>query len=209
MVMDKDIIGGTSESSEGRPLIESKDSGENITLIGDVNDFKELSMKIKDFPDEKEKKKFIGKIKGLVRKSVEYSVWRDFIKYVLNQNYCALSKESIDEVSLSVHHHPISLETIVEAIVNKHIDEQKPFTSLEIAFLVLVEHFNDNVGYIVLLDSLHEKYHNGFLKIGIDDVHGKWKKFIEKYSQYIQDDKMETIKNNASIKESQNYFRVE
>lgn len=189
-------------------FIEVKENNDNIIMDNGDERYNELGLKIEEFEDDRERKKFINKIKMFVRRSPEYSVWVNYIKYVLQKNECVLSNEHISQVSIDLHHHPISLQNIVEAIINKYIHNGVPFTSFQIANEVLVEHYQDTIGYVTLVNSLHEKFHRGFLEISINDVSGDWRQFLKKYDAYIDDEDKEVINKYMSVMKSSNYYKI-
>lgn len=189
-------------------FIEVKEKKDNIVMDNGDDKYNELGLKIEEFEDDKERKKFVNKVKMLVRRSPEYAIWVNYVKYVLQKNTCVLSNEHISQVTVDLHHHPISLQTIIESIVNKYISNEVPFTSFQIAQEVLVEHYQDTIGYVTLVSSLHEKFHNGFLEISINDVAGDWREFLKKYDSYIDDEKKEVINNYMSVLKSTQYYKI-
>ena len=60
----------------------------------------------------------------------------------------------------------------------------------------------NKIGYIPIIKSLHEKFHNGFLNIPIDLVKGNYLQFLNEYGKYIDDDDFDIINTRLSINSS-------
>jgi hypothetical protein len=113
-----------------------------------------------------------------------------------------ITHETRDEVSIEVHHHIPSLFTLITALVNKKIELEKEFCSFDIAEEAIELHFKNKIGYVNLIKSMHEKFHNGYLTIPVDFVKGDYKWFIKEYSKYLDDLDIDTINNRLAINES-------
>jgi len=153
----------------------------------EVNDLKEknsifkidsssynLPMKIDIFESVQKYKYFIKNVEKMVRGSQEYRNWISYLKNELSVDQCMLTHESMSEVSIEIHHHPISLRNICCIVTDTMMQNKEKFTSFDIAQIVLGLHFANKVGYIPLVKTLHEKFHNGYLKIPISLVQGEW-----------------------------------
>lgn len=145
--------------------------------------FELLDIYTYEFYDIKELNKFVSNCKKLVRSSLEYSTWVSFIKH--EKNLCQYTHESNNVLTVDLHHHPYSLENIVKIVLQKQIQVNNKTTTLDVAKEVLQLHYDNKVGYILLIKSLHEKFHNGYLKIPIEIVNGNWKQFEQEYLPYI------------------------
>jgi len=179
-----------TNAKEANPNIISIPSNDNLELSSENFPYT-LNLKINEFSSEKELIKFIHKVKGMVRSSFEYKLWVDFITTSLQHNKCALSKESAYEITVELHHHPISIQNIITAVINTHIDNGDYFSSFDIASEVMNLHYQMKVGVIPLITSLHEKFHNGFLDLPIDLVIGDWKYLLDNYT--FSDEQKELI----------------
>ena len=158
-----------------------------------------LSYKIENFVDPKDQIKFIKNVETLVRRANEYRLWVKYISEVLGHTHCGLTDESLYEVSVEIHHHVPSLFIACKAMTQKMIEGGKPFCSLEVADEVLKLHFQNKIGYIPILKSLHEKFHNGFLEIPKELLHGDYDYFIKNFSKYLNDADIETIQERLMI----------
>lgn len=145
----------------------------NDTLKADNSPFS-LKLRRETFHSEKEFDKFIKCVERLVRYSQEYKEWVSYIVETLGQDRCALTDELIGECKVEIHHHPINLYTICKSLVTEKMAKGHTFCSYDIATAVIELHFNNKIGYIPILGDLHEKYHNGFLTLPIELVHGDY-----------------------------------
>jgi len=174
---------------------------DNLELYSSKSAFT-LSMKIDDFESDKEEKKFITCVERLVRSSVEYKYWKQYIIEVLGMNHCVLTHEVSDECTIEVHHHVPSLFTVVKGVINEQINKNNSFTSFDISSMVMELHFTNQIGYVTLLKSLHEKFHNGYLDIPMKFINGNYDSFIQRFGSFIDGDDMSTIQSRLNITES-------
>lgn len=157
-----------------------------------------LPLRIKNFPSSKEYEQFVKSVERAVRSSQEYKLWVSYIIEHMGHSYCALTKEHIGECPIEIHHHPITLYTVVKGVVNKYLSSETEFSTFDIATKVIELHFQNKVGYVVLLSSLHSKYHNGFLNIPIELVNGSYKHILQNYN--IDEEEYEKICKLCSVK---------
>lgn len=173
----------------------------NATLTSNISDKElssddypySLSLRREDIEDEKELKKFVMACERLIRMSPEYRIWTDFVREVLGFTICELTNESHNQVTCDIHHHPISLYTITKVVICEKIEKLEKFCAFDIALKVLELHYENRVGFVTIIKSLHEKFHNGFLQIPISLVHGDYKYLIEKYSQQLEESEKDII----------------
>ncbi len=158
-----------------------------------------LPLRITNFENEAHFKKFVKNCELLVRRSNEYSSWRNYIIEILGLNTCHITDEHISEVTVEVHHHIPSLFAVVSAVVNRKINSQEEFCSFDIARDVIQLHFENRIGYTVLIKSMHEKFHNGCLEIPINLIHGNYNYFIQHYGGYLENDELEKINQRIQI----------
>jgi hypothetical protein len=180
---------------------EIKSNISGLELYSDMHPFR-LSLKIRNFENEAAYKKFIRNCETLVRKCNEYSLWKNYIIDILQINSCMITHESIDQVTVEVHHHVPSLYILISSLINKKIDNDESFCSFDIAYEAIELHFKNKIGYITLLKSIHEKFHNGFLTIPISFIKGDYKYYLEHYSRYIDELDLETIQTRLAVNET-------
>lgn len=172
----------------------------NLELFSENYPFR-LALKIKNFENETAYKKFIVNCESLVRKCSEYKLWKNYIIEVLQINECMITHESIDQVTVDVHHHIPSLYILISALVNKKIETNEEFCSFDIANEAIELHFKNKIGYATLIKSIHEKFHNGYLTIPISFVKGDYKYFLTEYSKYLDEADIDTIQSRLAINE--------
>jgi len=174
---------------------------QTLELFSDKHPFS-LSLRIENFPSEAEYKKFVRNCEMLIRRSTEYKLWRKYIVDVLQINECMITHEQISDVTIDVHHHIPSLFTLTTALVNKHIEEDTEFCTFDICTEVIELHFMNRIGYVTLLKSMHEKFHNGKLDIPISFVKGDYNYFVKHYSRYLDEIDLDEIQARLAINES-------
>jgi len=170
---------------------------ENLELYSEDYPYN-LSMRITGFDDEKLYFKFIKNCEKIIRYSVEYQEWRKYLKDVLQYNYCLITLEVDDQVSIEIHHHVPSLFIIVKTVVNKFVDNKKEFCSFDICLEVMELHYLNKIGYIPIIKSLHDKLHSGFLKVPIKLIKGNYKAFLKEYGKFIDEEDMDIINDRLS-----------
>ena len=170
----------------------------NLELYSDQHPFR-LSLRIKNFQDQSEYKKFIKSCERLVRSSLEYKMWKNYIIDVLQVQSCMITNENITDVSLDVHHHIPTLFILVEGIVNKKIETEEDFCTFDIASEAIKMHFMNRIGYMVLSRTIHEKIHSSALSIPINLIRGNYKHFIDNYSRYLDDEDLDSLNHKLSI----------
>jgi len=178
-----------------------KSNVESLELYSDNYPFS-LSLRIQNFENESSYKKFIKNCEMLIRRCNEYRHWRGYIIDILQFNECVITHEHIGEVTVDLHHHVPSLFTFVTALVNEKIENNKEFCSFDIAQEAISLHFQNKVGYVTLIQSMHEKFHNGHLTIPIKFVKGDYQYFLKKYGQYLDESELETIDERLAINDS-------
>ena len=134
------------------------------------------------FADDKEYKKFIKNVERLVRGSIEYREWVQFVKFTLGFDYCLFSLETDAETDdIEIHHHPFTLYDIVDLVTAKYIQEGRQFTSLDIAKETLKLHYELKIGFVPLSGTLHKKYHKGNLSIPREFIYGNYNYLLQNY----------------------------
>lgn len=187
--------------SQLKDEIEVKSNVESLELYSDNYPFS-LSLRISNFESESDYKKFIKGCERLIRSCLEYKLWKNYIIDVLQLNECMITHEKIDDVTIEVHHHVPSLYILVSALVNKHIENNEKFCSFDIAQEAIELHFKNKIGYVTLLRSMHEKFHNGKLGIPISLIKGDYRYFLNNFSKFIDEADLEKIDERLATNES-------
>jgi hypothetical protein len=146
-----------------------------------------LDLEREFFEDDKEKTKFVKKCVQLCRYTPEYREWVDYLRDSLGYKTCDISGENGDEVTVEIHHHPITIFDIGMIIVDTYLKKRRKFSSLNIVNDMLMLHYNDKVGFIPICTTFHEKYHNGFLIIPPKFIHGQWDYILTNGYEVSQD----------------------
>ena len=158
-----------------------------------------LSLRRDDFDNEKELNGFIKACERIIRVSPEYRIWTEYIREVLGHHMCEITGEVHSQTTVDIHHHPFSLYTIVKAIILEKINSKKPFCSYDISSSVIQLHYDMRAPFVLLIRSLHDKFHNGFLQIPMELVQGDYRFLIENYISYLEDEEAETITGRLSV----------
>lgn len=158
-----------------------------------------LTLRRTDFENEKEFQKFIKRCERLIRGSCEYSDWTEYLREVLGYYSCDITGELNSQTTVEIHHHPFTLYDIVKYITKKYLTNCQPFCAFDICCDVIETHYKNEIGYVPLLSSLHEKYHNGYLLIPMEIVHGDYQQFYNKYYEYFDDDDLSDIRSKLDI----------
>lgn len=148
---------------------------------------------------DRDKVKFIKRVENIVRGSLEYRDYIGFLKDHVNMKHCAfftnMENSTGNRVRIEIHHEPLTLFDIVQTVINRHLEECIPINDLLIADEVIELHYRNMVGLIPLSKSIHQIVHHGTdLVIPLTIVYGEYKKFLDEYSEYIDDaviDKLE------------------
>jgi len=134
-----------------------------------------LELKKNFFYTVNDYKYFIKAVEKMVRTAPEYRNWTKYLRTEMNVTECVLTHETNEECSIEIHHHPISLFNVCCMVTDTLMQEKEKFSTFDVAQIVIGLHFADKVGYVPLVKTLHEKYHNGFLDIPIELIRGEWK----------------------------------
>lgn len=176
----------SSNDSEGSPQLETED-------------FYSLSLRVEDIEDEKKYSKFVRSVERLVRSSPEYRLWTNYIKEILGVDVCEVTKESGSQVTIEIHHHPFGLYSIISSEIRKMITASKKFCSLDIALLTLDLHFSNNIGYIPLVKTIHEKFHNGFINIPMEFVRGNYTHLLENNFGFLDEVEQKVVNSRLMV----------
>lgn len=177
-----------------------KSNTERLEIYSERHPFS-LALRISNFENEATYKKFVKNCEMIIRRSIEYKEWRDYIVDVLQINECMITHERMDDVTVEVHHHVPSLYTLVTGLVNKCIEENQEFCTFDICQQAIELHFQNRIGYVTLLKSIHEKFHNGKLSIPISLTKGDYNFFVREYSKYLDESELETIQSRLATNE--------
>jgi len=172
---------------------------------------------------DKQRVRFIERCEKMIRMSMEYRDYINFLKEHMDLNKCAFyqkvcqdKSETRKRISIELHHEPFTLFDYVATVLDKHIYQGKTIDALMIADEVLELHYENKVGLIPLSKTIHQVYHNSSkIKIPLNMVYGDYSSFLAEYEEYdyadILYDKLELkIRDTKTITEEDfDAFRVE
>ena len=158
-----------------------------------------LPLRRSDIEEESEFKRFVKACERMIRQSPEYRVWTDYIREILGEHSCAITGEVHSQTTVDIHHHPVSLYTIVKAVLNQYMGSDKEFCTFDIATKVIELHYQNKVGYVPLIRSLHIKFDNGFLLIPMELVLGDYKTFLKDYTDFLEEEDLDVINGRLAI----------
>lgn len=150
--------------------------------------------------DVKSRIDLIRDIEGVIRKSIEYRYYIQYLKKELNITKCSFlknintSKSKFRKISLEFHHYPYTLWDIVEIMLDKMSTESVDgrYNAFEVANNVMVLHYTNNVGLVPLTKTMHQLAHSGRLEIAVEDTHGNVKSFYDDYKFYMSEHNIDT-----------------
>lgn len=184
-------------------LIEIKDEYGKRSNIMVIDNIVKLDCEEYDLYNPKDFDKYIDACEKSVRQSMEYNEFILYLRNYMDMNRCAIfnnvSNAESTKIKIELHHHPISLATIVKTIYNKRCFYKESLEVELVAKEAMYIHYFLYIGLIPLAKSAHTGFHNGIVCIPIDKVLGKYEEFINQYGEWIPPENMETIKEFESI----------
>lgn len=183
----------------------------NTNNIITIDNLPEYQIPEYDTMDEKELNRLFDHVELVVRSSMEYRKFIQYLKDYMDMNKCSFYKNvnNIDttKVKIHIHHEPFTLGDIVRIIYNKREKMHEDLEEEMIAKEVMYIHYCLCVGLIPLAETVHELVHNKYLFVPTTKVLGKYKEFAYAYEEYIDPtikDKLNRIE-EASIEPNYDY----
>lgn len=140
----------------------------------------------------KDQKKFIDRIKKIIRSSKEYKDYIQYLKENVGLDSCVFfqkvnnGEKKKGRISIEMHHEPFCLEDYVRVVLTKYIDEGLPINDLLIADEVMEIHYRNMVGLVPLSKTMHEMVHNSTkIIIPLHMCYGQYSQFLEEYDKWI------------------------
>lgn len=138
--------------------------------------------------NDKEKHKFISRVEKVIRSSMEYRDYINFLKEHVGLDSCVFfqhvggSNAKKNHISVEMHHEPFTLYDIVMVVLQKYIDQGLPINDLMIADEVMELHYANKVGLVPLSKTAHQIVHNSTkLLIPLNVVYGQYSEFLNEY----------------------------
>lgn len=157
------------------------------------------------FETEKDKRKFIEQVKREIRASKEYKDYIRFLKDNMDMDKCAffsnIKHNKDNKISIEIHHEPFTLDDIVRTVITKQMEEGKPLNDLDVADEVMELHYNDMVGLVPLSKTIHDVIHSDTNKlfVPLNLCYGNFKKFVEDYQDYMEDDILTRLETKINL----------
>lgn len=201
------MIIGNVKGNEFDKII--SDSNEKIVIKKiDVSKFDDVISHITSVEEIDDK--VIRFIERQVRTSYEYRSYINYMKSELDLTRCSIM-DGIDtkrsNISLEFHHYPFNLYEITDILSKALLNGKTSVSTLDIANLIMAEHFRHNVGLVPLTKTLHEMAHSKSIVIPNSKIVGNYKEFMIKYSNYISADIKERI-NNMEMLNDDTYAKM-
>lgn len=160
--------------------------------------------------NDKDRKKYVDRIEKIVRTSLEYRDYIQFLKEHVGLDSCIFFQNVTNgptnkkgRISIEIHHEPLTLYDIVNAVVTKYQDEGMPLNDLLIADEVMELHYANKVGLVPLSKTAHQVIHNSTkLMVPLNMVYGEYSKFLEEYEPYIDESVFQKLEKKMDMTKS-------
>ncbi len=160
---------------------------DNLIYINS-DEVEKLYFTIKEFENEKALENFIKSVERMVRGSREYRNLIKYIKTELELNNCSVwNNIDSSDVTIELHHAPLTLYDYVEIAIEKRLRNDQPITTFSVSEEVMFLHYAGFVGLIQVSATAHELIHSGKIHITKDQVVGNLEGFIEAYKPYFSE----------------------
>lgn len=173
------------------------------TMKLDTPDLMEYTVSVSS---DKERQKFINRVKSIVRGSFEYKDYINLCKTKMDLNKCIFYNNVTSDsgkrgrISIELHHEPFTLHDIVNVVLQRFLDEGLPINDLLIAEEVLELHYANEVGLVPLSKTAHQIVHNSSkLMVPLNMVYGEYSKFLDKYDPYIDESLYEKLEKKIDM----------
>lgn len=172
--------------------------GDGLNYVIDLGDIPEYDKEDYNLTDPKDAQKYIYDVEKFVRNSFEYHIAIAYLRQYMDMNKCAFFENvnNIDTTSIhiEIHHSPFTLYEITETVIRKRTFYNESLLIEDTAREVIYLHYCLIVGLIPLSETVHELVHNQFLFVPTDKVMGDYKKFVELYKPWMNDNLLKKIK---------------
>lgn len=181
----------------------------NILVIDDIPPY---DIKDYDLFDEKDFNKYLQDIERIIRSSMEYREFINYLREYMDMNKCSffenVSNINSYKIKIHIHHHPLTLYDIVVIVYNKRNFFEESLEAEMVAKEAMYIHYFMMVGLIPLSETVHDLVHDQLIFIPLDKVMGNWEEFLDTYSDFIPTETLEKIerykRNTLSFSEEEN-----
>ena len=167
--------------------------------ILNLNHLPEMSYSLKeDYNDEKEYVKIIKVIERIIRSSYEYKNYVKYLKDEVDMNACSFFNNlSREDISIEIHHAPLTLFEIASIVFNKHIFIKGDSIDIyDVANEVMECHYDGKVGLIPLSLTVHQLVHRGDIFVPVNCVFGDVRGFYNEYKEFFKDEMVELLRSH-------------
>ena len=139
---------------------------------------------------DKDRVKYIKRVEGVIRTSLEYKEYIRYLKEFIGLDSCVFfqnvtsnsTKGNRSKVHIEIHHEPLTLYDITNTVYQKYKDTGEPINDLVIAEEVMKLHYENKVGLVPVSKTAHEMVHNSSkLFVPLTMCYGEYSKFFEEY----------------------------
>lgn len=181
----------------------------NILVIDDIPPY---DIKDYDLFDEKDFNKYLQDIERIIRSSMEYREFINYLREYMDMNKCSffenVSNINSYKIKIHIHHHPLTLYDIVVIVYNKRSFFEESLEAEMVAKEAMYIHYFMMVGLIPLSETVHDLVHDQLIFIPLDKVMGNWEEFLDTYSDFIPTETLEKIerykRNTLGFSEEEN-----
>lgn len=183
------------------PKIENYNNTSSITYYS-LKDIQKPTLSFSIMSD-KDKIKLIKEIDRIVRGSVEYKQYIQFLKTEIDMMSCSffqnVNNVGRNKIRIEIHHEPFTLFDITNIVLEKYITEDLPLNPLVISEEIMYIHYRNMVGLIPLSKTAHTLVHDGKLFIPLNNVFGGFANFVAVYESYIPEDLLNLLKTKIKM----------
>ena len=181
----------------------------NILVIDDIPPY---DIKDYDLFDEKDFNKYLQDIERIIRSSMEYREFINYLREYMDMNKCSffenVSNINSYKIKIHIHHHTLTLYDIVVIVYNKRSFFEESLEAEMVAKEAMYIHYFMMVGLIPLSETVHDLVHDQLIFIPLDKVMGNWEEFLDTYSDFIPTETLEKIerykRNTLDFSEEEN-----
>lgn len=145
--------------------------------------------------NDNDKIKFVDKTEKIIRQSLEYSDYIQYLKDNIGLDRCIFfqniqrQRGSHKKITIELHHEPFTLFDIVYTVLCKNIDNGTPINDLDIADEVMNLHYENKVGLVPLSKTAHQMVHRSDkLFVPVNMCYGNYAAFYAEYDSYIPEE---------------------
>lgn len=135
------------------------------------------------FSNLESKTRFIKGCEKLVRKTIRYKKYINYLKKEVKLNHCqVLSSLTDKDCTIEMHHGPIfTLYDYCEIVLDYYLNHHWKITTFAIASDVIKEHWANRIQIVMLSTSVHQEVHDREIFININQAWGDLHGFLQKY----------------------------